>query len=237
MSNVLAIARRELGSYYGSFMYYAVAAAFVGVMGLFFTLNVVYARSADLTSIFQTVYTVLLLIMAPMLTMRLVAEEQRTGTIEVILTAPVRDVEFVLGKFLGSVGLLVSMLLPTLLFPLALALYGHPDRGEIIGGYAGALLFGAASFAVGLFISSLTSNQVAAAVLSFVVLLVLWVIDGLSGVVGGGSTSILSYVALYSHFTDMTRGIISARDVTYFVSFTLAALFLTVRSIESRRWR
>src|SRR5579875_374292 len=175
MGNIVAIARRELMSYYGSFLFYVVTAAFLVITGFFFAVTVAFSRSAQVAPLFQTMYTIMLLV-APILTMRLLAEEQRTGTIELLLTSPVRDAELVLGKFLAGLGLLVSMLVLTGFYPLLLALYGNPDRGGIIGGYLGALLFGGLAIAVGLFTSSLTQNQIVAAVLSFAILLLLWVI-------------------------------------------------------------
>jgi ABC-2 type transport system permease protein len=236
MANTFAIARRELASYYGSFLFYVITAAFLVITGFFFAINVAYSRSATVAPLFQTTYTIMLLI-APVLTMRLLAEEQRTGTLELLLTSPVRDVELVLGKFLGGLGLLVSMLVLTGFYPLLLALYGNPDRGGIVGGYLGALLFGGSAVAIGLLTSSTTANQIVAAVVSFAVLLILWVIDGVGGVFGGSLSQITSYLAVYTHFTDMTRGIIDTKDVVYFLSLIVGSLFLTTRSIESRRWR
>lgn len=236
MTNIVAIARRELSSYYTSFLFYVVTAAFLVITGFFFAINVAYSRSAAVAPLFQTTYTILLLI-APILTMRLLAEEQRTGTIELLLTSPVRDFELVVGKFLAGVGLLVSMMALTGFYPLLLAFYGQPDRGGIIGGYLGALLFGGTAVAIGLLTSSLTANQIVAAVLSFAILLILWVIDGVGGIFGGVAGSIATYLAVYTHFSDMTRGIVDTRDVVYFITVIVAALFLTTRSMETRRWR
>ncbi|HLH72624.1 MAG TPA: ABC transporter permease [Chloroflexota bacterium] len=236
MTNSLAIARRELASYYGSFLFYVITAAFLVITGFFFAINVAYSRSANVAPLFQTTYTILLLV-APILTMRLIAEEQRTGTIELVLTSPVRDVELVVGKFLGGMGLLVSMLVLTGFYPLLLSMYGNPDRGGIIGGYLGALLFGGSAVAIGVLTSSLTANQIVAAVLSFAVLLILWVIDGLGSIFGGTIGTLTSYLAVYSHFVDMTQGVIDTKDVVYFLSVILGALFLATLSIESRRWR
>src|SRR5439155_17935599 len=170
-------------------------------------------------------YTIMLLI-TPALTMRLLAEEQRTGTIELLLTSPVRDTELVVGKFVAGLGLVASMLALTVFYPILLSIYGSPDRAGIIGGYVGALLFGAAAVAVGLLTSALTSNQIVAAILCFAILLVLWAIDGLGGLAGGTAGAVLSYVAMYSHFTDLSRGVINSQDVVYFLSITAAALFL-----------
>lgn len=236
MTNVFAIARRELASYFGSFLFYVITAAFLVITGLFFALQVAYSRSAVVSPLFGITYTILLLI-APVLTMRLIAEEQRTGTIELMLTAPVRDVELVLGKYLGGLGLLVAMVALTGLYPLLLSMYGNPDRGGIIGGYLGALLFGGSAVAIGVLTSSLTGNQIVAAVLSFAILLILWVIDGIGGLAGGVVGQITSYLGVNPHVNDMTRGIIDTKDVLYFLSIIAGALFLTTRSIESRRWR
>jgi ABC-2 type transport system permease protein len=236
MTNTLAIARRELVSYYSTFMFYAVTAAFLVVTGLLFAEIISSSRSSALTPVFQTTYTVMLLC-APFLTMRLISEEQRSGTIELMMTSPVRDFEFVLGKFLAGLGLIASMLVLTGLYPILVGIYGAPDRAEIIGGYLGAVLFGGTAVAIGLLTSSLTGNQIVAAFLSFAIFIILWVIDGVGGQASGVLATVIQYLSIFSHFGDMTRGIIDTKDVLYFLSIIAGALFLTTRSIESRRWR
>jgi ABC-2 type transport system permease protein len=236
MTNALAIARRELLSYYGTFMFYAVTAAFLVVTGLLFVIIISSERSSNLSPVFQTTYTVLLLC-APFLTMRLLSEELRSGSIEMIMTAPVRDFELILGKFLAGFGLVASMLVLTGLYPILVAIFGSPDRAVIIGGYVGALLFGGTAVAIGLFTSSLTGNQIVAAFLSFAIFIVLWVIDGIGAQAGGVVAAVVGYVSVFAHFGDMTRGIIDTKDVLYFVSVIAGALFLATRSVESRRWR
>lgn len=236
MNNAFAIAGRELMSYYKSFLFYVVTAAFLVITGYFFAVSVALSHSSQVSQVFPTMYTILLLI-SPILTMRLLSEEQRTGTIELILTSPVRDLELVVGKFLAGLGLLVSMLVLTGFYPLLLAMYGPPDRAGLIGGYVGAVLFGGLAIGVGLFTSSLTANQIVSAVLSFAILLLLWVIDAISSLFGGGVGSVASYLAVYTHFTNLTQGVIDTKDVVYFLTVILAALFLTARSVETRRWR
>ncbi|HLZ07466.1 MAG TPA: ABC transporter permease [Chloroflexota bacterium] len=236
MTNTLAIARRELLSYYSTFMFYAITAAFLVVTGLLFVLIVPMGRSANLSPLFQTTDT-LLLLCAPFLTMRLLSEEFRSGSIELIMTSPVRDSELILGKFLAGFGLVASMLLLTGLYPILVALFGSPDRAVIIGGYVGAVLFGGMAVSIGLFTSSLTSNQIVAAFLSFAIFIVLWVIDGLGGLASGDVAALVSYLSVFAHIGDMARGIIDTKDVLYFVSVIAGALFLASRSIESRRWR
>ncbi|HEY3081371.1 MAG TPA: ABC transporter permease [Chloroflexota bacterium] len=236
MTVTMAIARRELGAYFRSPLAYVITAAFLVIAGYFFSVNVIFSRQATVRPLFQTMYTILLLI-APMVTMRLLAEEQKSGTIELLLTSPVRDLEVVLGKFLAGLGFFAAMLALTLYYPFLLRMYGNPDTGGIVGGYLGALLFCGAIVAVGLFTSSLTQNQIIAAVLSFAILLLLWVVDGLSSVFGGRIGDALQYLALYPHFNDMTRGAIDTKDVVYYLTVILTALFLTWRSLEARRWR
>jgi ABC-2 type transport system permease protein len=129
------------------------------------------------------------------------------------------------------------MLVLTVVFPILLTIYGNPDRGGIIGGYVGAVLFGAAAVAIGVLTSSLTANQIVAAVLSIAILLVLWAIDGIGQLLGGSVSSMARYMAMFSHLTDMPRGVINSQDIVYFISVTAVALFLATRAIEARRWR
>ena len=236
MTRTVAIARRELSSYFSSPLAYVITAAFLVIAGYFFSVNVIFSRQATVRPLFQTMYTILLLL-APAMTMRLLAEEQKSGTIELLLTAPVREIEVVLGKFLAGLAFFAVMLVLTLYYPFLLWMYGNPDTGGIIGGYLGALLFCGAIVSVGLLTSSLTQNQIVAAVLSFAILLLLWVVDGLSSVFGGRVGDALSYLALYPHFNDMTRGAIDTKDVLYYLSLTAVALFLAWRTLEARRWR
>ncbi|HUE76134.1 MAG TPA: ABC transporter permease [Chloroflexota bacterium] len=232
----IAIARRELAAYFASPMAYVIAALFLVVAGYFFSVNVIFSRQATVSVLFQTMYTILLLL-SPALTMRLLSEEQKSGTIELLMTAPVREWYVVLGKFLAGFVFLCSMVALTAFYPLLLAIFGNPDVGGIIGGYLGAILFCAAIVSVGLFASSLTQNQIVAAVLTFTILLLLWVIDSVSSIFGGPIGSALAYLAMYPHFNDMTRGVIDTKDIVYYVTMVVGALFLTWRSLEARRWK
>jgi ABC-2 type transport system permease protein len=236
MRNVLTIARRELGSYFGSPLAYVVTAAFLIICGFFFYLNILYSRSATIEPVVQTVLTILLLI-SPVLSMRLLAEEQRTGTLELLLTAPVRDYEVVLGKYVAGLAFVGVMLLATLLYPALLFALGSPDKGAVLGGFLAMLLFAAAATAIGLFASSLSQNQIVSAVVAFAIMIVLWVFDGLSGTFSGKAGEVISYLGLYSHSSDLTKGVIDTRDVVYYLSLVAIPLFLTTRTLEARRWR
>jgi len=233
---VFAIARRELASYFSSPLAYVVTALFLVLAGLFFSLTVINVRQATLRPVLQNLYTIMLLL-TPALTMRLLSEEQRTGTMELLLTAPIRELDIVIGKFLAGIGFFAVMISLTLIHPLFLAIYGSPDQGSVLSGYVGVILFGAAIVAIGLFTSSLTPNPMIAYISAFVILLVLWVIDNVGSLVGGDLGAAITYTALFPHFNDLTRGLIDTKDVVYFVSLAAAALFLTWRSLEARRWR
>jgi ABC-2 type transport system permease protein len=237
LTNVLAIARRELASYYTSIVGYVVTFFFLIVNGVWFYLGLAsQQQDASLRPVVGTLLTIFLLL-SPILSMRLLAEEQRAGTLELLLTAPVRDGEVAIGKFLAALGFLAVMLVLTLAYPAVLFIYGRPDPGELFGGYLAMLLFGAAAMAVGLFASSLTQNQIVAAVISWAVFLVLWVFDGAAQFVGGTFGEVLRYLAMFPHLNDMTRGVVNTKDVVYYLSLVVGALFLTTRSLEARRWR
>ena len=236
LTNVFAVARRELGSYFSTPLAYIVTALFLAINGLLFYASLGNSPQATIQPVVSTVMTVLLLL-APVLSMRLLAEEQRSGTLELLLTAPVRDGEVVVGKFVAALGLLAVMLGLTLLYPAILFAYGQPDPGEVLGGYLTMVLFGGAAMAIGLFASSLTQNQIVAAVIAFAVLLVLWVLDTVTQAIGGTIGSVLSYLAVDPHQIDVSLGVVDTKDLIYYVSLIVGALFLTTRSLEARRWR
>ncbi len=236
MRNVRAIWRREVGSFFASPIAYAVATVFLVFSGLIFSLNVINSQEASLRGLQGTV-GIILLFLAPVLSMRLIAEEQNTGTIELLLTAPVRDVEVVIGKYLASLTLLAGMLLLTIYYPIILYIYGQPDLGPILAGYLGVLLAGGSFLAVGLLFSSLTRNQIVAAAGSIGVLLVFWFVNGAAQSIPAPVSTIVRYLALSQHFNDFNRGVVDTQDVAYYLSFIAVFLFLCVRSLETRRWR
>jgi len=238
MKNIWAITLRELKAYFVSPIAYVVSALFLVAMGYLFALILISSREASLRNLFNNMIFVLL-IMAPALTMRLLAEEQRLGTIELLLTAPVHDWQVVLGKFLGSFILFVVMLLaPTLYYVLILQVFGPPDYGPILTGYLGFVLIGAAYLAIGVFGSSLTQNQIIAFFISMVILLLLWIADASSSVFGVGALSdALTYLALPRHFTDLFRGVVDTTDIVYALSVVAIFLFLATQVLQTKRWR
>jgi ABC-2 type transport system permease protein len=236
MSNIWAIARRELYSYFVSPIAYVVGALFLVVSGFLFSIILGLSNEASMRSLFGN-FAVIFLFIVPALTMRLLAEEQRTGTMELLLTAPVRDSQLVLGKFLGALLLLLGILAVTLIYPMVLVLAGNPDRGPILAGYLGVILQGAAFLAIGLFASSLTQNQVIAALLAFVILLLLWLSDALGNFTTGRIGDLFRFLSITRHLDEFPRGVIDTRNILYFLSVIAAALFFTVQSVQARRWR
>ncbi len=236
MRNVLFIAGKELRSYFVSPVAYIIVAFWLVMTGLFFA-GSAGSGDAGMRQVFSVI-PILLLLIAPALTMRLLAEEQRTGTLELLLTAPVRDWSVVLGKFLGALGLFVAMMLLTMLYPVILMLFGgNPDWGPIWSGYLGLLLLGSVFLAVGLFASSLTSNQILSAVIGFAILLVLFIITILTSNVPPAVGAVISKVSIGDRFDPFTRGIVDLRDVIYFLTFAAAVLFITIQIVEARRYR
>jgi ABC-2 type transport system permease protein len=179
---------------------------------------------------------VLFLFVIPMISMRLLAEEQRSGTMELLMTNPVQEWQIVLGKFLGSAVLVLLMLVPTLLFALFLFVFGNPDRGPMLTGYIGAILEGGAFLAVGVWASSLTENQVVSAIVSFVLLLAFWLSDNVGQALGGTGGQIVGYLSLVNHVQGFSQGVIDSKDVVFYLTVIAAGLVLSTLSLQSRRY-
>ena len=181
--------------------------------------------------------SVLGLFFIPMITMRLFAEEKRTGTIELLATSPVRDIEIIMGKWLAAVGLYACMLLFTAINFAFLFHYGNPDWKPLAVGYLGLLLQAGGLLAVGTFISTLTRNQIIAGAATFGVCLMLWVFAWVSGYDSSTWASVLSYLSVVTHFDSFGKGVIESKDAVYYLTVIFLGLFFTARSMESLRWR
>lgn len=236
MRNVWIIARRELYAYFSSPIAYIVAAAFLFLCGLFFVGGVAQWRDASLQSVLGSL-SIVMIFVAPVLTMRLLSREQDLGTIELLLTAPVRSGEVVGGKFLASFLFYLGMIAVTGAYPLILLAYGNPDMAAIGSGYLGVVLFGAAMLSLGVFTSALTKNQVIAAILGVVAGLGLWLLDILSAVLGSQAQKVIGYLTPSGHYDNFLDGIVDTRDLVYYVSFAFIFIFLASQVIESRRWQ
>lgn len=236
MAKIWAIAQRELKAYFVSPVAYVVAALFMLVSGYLFSLILYHTREASMRGLFSNLNVIFLLI-TPALTMRLLAEERQRGTLEMLMTAPVSDRDIVIGKYLSSLLYLLFLLALTLFFPLTLAWLGKPDWMTILTGYLGIFLLGAAFMAVGLLTSSWTNNQVIAALSTFALSLVIWLLPSAGAMVGQPWGQVFEYMSLLQHQENLLRGVIDTSDVLYYLSFIVGSLFLTIRSVEIYRWR
>lgn len=252
MRNIAAIANKELRSYFSSPMAYIVIGFFLLPFGVFFFLylqsfveqGLRMAQMGGAMNVNQQVVryvlqnaSVIVLFIMPMITMRTYSEEKRSGTIELLLTSPVSDLEIILGKFFGALGLYVAMLAVTLLYMAILFVYGNPEWRPLVAGYLGLLLMGAAFVSIGLLISSTTNNQIVAGVVTFVVFLLLWIIGWFADTAGPTIGPITQYLSITEHFDDFSKGIIDTKHVIYYLSLITFGLFLTAKSVDTERWR
>lgn len=236
MHSVWVIAKRELYAYLVSPIAYLVSSAFVFLCGLFFVGGIVRWQDATLQPMFGSL-SVVLLFVAPVLTMRLLSRERDQGTIELLLTAPVRDWEVIAGKFVASYAFYAAMIAVTLLYVPILYRYSDPDLATIASGYLGLALLGATMLALGVLASSLTRSQVVAAVIGVVAGVTLWLLDVVGPALGAEARKALAYLAPSEHYFRLTEGIVDTRDVAYFVSATFVFLFLASQVLQSRKWQ
>lgn len=240
MQNIFVIAKRELNSYFVSPVAYVAAAMYLVIAGIIFVFNVnQMGQGAPVSLQYQFSTMVFLwLFFAPPITMRLLAEEQRMGTLELLLTSPVNDWEVVVGKFLGSLAVLLLTIVITFTYGWVLKVLGNADLGPMAVGYLGLFLTGAAIMSIGVLASAMTQNQVIAVLLSFAITLTLWVLSGLGQVVGSlATTQVFTQLAFFDHTDNFWRGVIDTNDIVYFVSLIALALFIATRVLETRRWR
>ncbi len=237
MKNTFIIANKELKSYFTSPMIYVIIAIFLIGTGFFFSVSpATYTETSLRGFLGSPYYMVILLLLIAVITMRLLAEEKKLGTIELLLTAPVRDSEIIFGKFLGSLGVLVLMLVLTIYYPVLLKIFGDPDFGPIAAGYLGLFLLSCAALAIGIFASSITSNQIVAAVVGGAILLVLWFLGSATAYLPQSIGNVISYISLSNYFPSFTVGIIDTRGIIYYVSITALFLFFAIRTLEHSRW-
>lgn len=254
MRNVWIICRKELRSYFVSPIAYLLLAMFAIVFGFFFWNAVGYFVYAGMEaqmrggmfpmSVNEQVIRPLIsnvsvigLFLIPMITMRLFAEEKRSGTIELLVTSPVRDFEVILGKWLAAMLLYSGMLLLTALNFAWLFRYGNPDWKPVAVGYLGLLLQAGTLLAIGTFISTLTRNQIIAGAATFGICLLLWVLEWVSNYESSTWARVLAYLSVLTHFDSYSKGLLSLKDAVFYVTAIFLGLFLTARSMESLRWR
>ena len=222
-------------------MAYIVGGMFLGLTWLFFNTSIVPSEANPITESNVRGYleptTLLFIIFSPLITMRLFSEEEKLGTLELLLTSPVKDWEIVMGKYLASTVILISTLLCTFFYVILIFIYSTPDFGPLLSAYLGIILYGIATLSVGLFASSLSSNQIVAAVVGIVILLLLSFLDSLGAMLDGIPSTIFNEIALNYHYGDFTKGVIDIRNIVYYFSTASIFLFFTVLILEMRRWR
>lgn len=229
-----AIFWKEVKSYFYSPMAYILIGLFILLTSIFFLPNLIYGQGS-FNSTLSTMGFILLVIV-PILTMRILAEDRKNGTEVLLITSPVSITSMVVGKYLAVCFVFLIMTVLSFVYPIVLAAFGGTFTVELVGGYVGFLLLGMTFIAVGVFASSLTENQVVAVIISYVALLIMWLAGSLSSMLGGVAAKILNWFSLLSRYEDFNRGILGLSPVVYYLSFVAVFLFLTTRVIEKRRW-
>jgi ABC-2 type transport system permease protein len=256
LRNIGAIAAKELRGYFVAPMAWVMMGLFALIFGYFYLLHVNAFVEESMRSMGQfggppqpvnvnmrlirpllSNASVIVLFLLPMITMRTYSEEKRSGTIELLLTSPLKDFEIVMGKFLGAMGLYAALIGVTMLYVGLLFAYGRPEPLPVLSGYVGLLLLGGCFVSMGLFISSTTKNQMVAGTATFVFSLLFWIIGWLQDVAWAWLGPIVGYLSVTQHFDDFGKGIIDTKHVVFYLSFITFWLFLTLKSVDSERWR
>ena len=258
MRNFYLIAKKELQAYFSSPVAYVVITIFLIITGYFFynlfatfstlsfqaSVNPAIAKQKNLLNITETVIrplfgniSIIMLLMMPLLTMRLFSEEKKSGTIELMMTYPITDTELVMGKFFACVSVFTLMLLTTITYPALVMFFGEPETGPIITGYIGLFLMGSAFISLGIFASSITENQIIAATFSFGVLFLFWMMGYSVTFMGPTLAKIITSISLIGHIESFAKGLIDTTDIIYYFIFSALFLFLTLRVLESNKWR
>jgi ABC-2 type transport system permease protein len=254
LRNIVAIAGKELRGSFASPIAWVMMGLFAILFGFFFTQFLAYFVrqgmqaqfgggppqqnvNMDLIRPLLSNASVLVLFMLPMVTMRTYSEEKRSGTIELLLTSPLTDFEIVLGKFLGALGLYAALLFVTVVYVGLLFGFGDPEWRPVVSGYLGLFLLGACFLSAGLFISSTTKNQMVAGAATFVLALMFWIINWAADSAGPTMSDVLNYLSITQHFDDFGKGVIDTTHLVFYFSFISFWLFLTLKSVDSERWR
>jgi ABC-2 type transport system permease protein len=235
LSNTGTIFRKELRSYFNSAVAYVVIVVFLGIVGWLYTSSMFLINVASLRLMFEWIPLVFLFVV-PAITMRLLAEEKKAGTIELLTTKPIHDWEIVTGKFFAAWMLIGVALLPTLIYYITIAFLGDIDNGPVIGGYIGLMLMAGVYVAVGLLASSITENQIIAFIVGLLFIFALFLMDKVLIFIPEFMISVVEYLGIDFHFSNIARGVIDTRDIVYFLSLLGFSLYLTVVSLGRRKW-
>jgi ABC-2 type transport system permease protein len=234
-ANVGTIFKKELRSYFNSAVAYVVIVVFLAIVGWLYTSSMFLVNVASLRLMFEWIPLVFLFVV-PAVTMRLIAEEKKAGTIELLTTKPLHDWEIVIGKFLAAWALIGVTLLPTLIYYVTVAFLGDIDNGPVVGGYLGLLFMAGVYVAIGLLASSVTENQIVAFIIGLLMMFAFFMMDKVLIFVPDFMTSVIEYLGIDFHFSNIARGVIDSRDIVYFGSILGFMLYLSVVSLERRKW-
>jgi len=236
MSATSTVAKREIKTYFNSPVAYIVVTVFMLLAGYLFWSQLFLEKQAELRYYF-TLTPLLFTFIIPAITMRLIAEEKGSGTLEMLITMPVRDWEFVLGKFLAGMAMLGGIVGMTMFYAVTLTLLSPVDKGPLITGYLGLLLMGGAYVSIGVMASSLTRNQIVAFIAAFAISFALFIFGQIVQYAPDWLAPVLSFLSMGNHFESMSRGVVDSRDVIYYVSVMVVALVIATASLESRKWK
>ncbi|MTI47448.1 ABC transporter permease [Sporosalibacterium faouarense] len=236
MNKTATIFKREMKSYFYSPLAYVIISVFLVISGYLFTTSILFTKSSYMQDVFTNMVT-LMIFLIPLLTMGLLTEERKQGIDQLLFTTPLGVTEFVMGKFLAAFSVYSIMLVFTFMYPGVLEIFGTPDYGSIVSGYIGLLLVGGVFISVGLFASSLTESQVIAGLVSFGILLTIWLLTMLKSVLSGILVTIVLKIDLFNYFYDFQNGILDSNAIIVYLSFIFVFLFLTTRVIDRRRWK
>ncbi len=235
MKKVLPIFRREMFSFFFSPVAYIVITVFLLITGWIFTSEMFIANDSSMRGVFGFI-PFIFLFFVPAVTMRLLSEEHKSGTIELLLTMPISDAEIVLGKFLAGLGLLVTAIVFTLPYAMTIMVLGEPDLGMLLTSYIGLVLMGASYVAVGIFASTISGNQVVSFIIAFLIIFALWLINKFLVLIPPPMVPFLQYMSIDYHFNNISRGVLDSRDIVYYLSLVVFMLSLAKLSLESRKW-
>lgn len=236
MRQIVILAGKEFRSYFDSPVAYVVITLFLLIAGWQFSTALFLNNSADLRNLFSIIRFILLFFI-PAISMRLISEEKRLGTIELLMTLPIKDWQLVLGKFVAAYLMIIITLLLTLIHFITITSLGEPDIGAVFAGYIGLVLTVGVYLSIGIFTSALSHNQIVAFIISFVIIFALFLIDKVIFFFPGYIASILEFLSTDYHFNNISRGVIDSRNLIYYLSIMFLFLFLTVQSLESRKWK
>ena len=235
MKKAIPIFRRELAAYFFSPMAYIVITVFLLLTGWFFTSQLFLTGDSSLRSMFDII-PFIFIFFTPAITMRLISEERKSGTIELLVTMPISDLEIVLGKYFAGLGLLIAALFFTFPYALTIIVLGEPDMGMLICGYLGLVLMGASCIAIGVFASTISKNQVISFIIAFLIIFSLGLFDYILIFMPSYLVPLLQFMSIDYHYSNIGRGVIDSRDLLYYLSLIIFMISLSRISLESRKW-